>query len=167
MIQVYAYCFFCETQRCKTIAELIRKNYGYTCFAPQIIQRKWIKGTPTEEAHDWLPGYIFIFSSEKINPHFPIDGIFRCLGNEELQGQDQDFAVMLYHKNGVIGNAPLVQEGERCLLTDPSWQGMHGTVIRMDRGRQRCCIEFEFDGISRTIWVGYDLIKSELSENQQ
>ena len=54
---MYAYCFFCETQRCKKISELIRKNYDYTCFAPQIIQRKWVKGVPTEEMHDWLPGY--------------------------------------------------------------------------------------------------------------
>ena len=167
MILVYAYCFFCETQRCKTIAELIRKNYGYTCFAPQIIQRRWIKGTPTEEAHDWLPGYIFIYTSEKINPRFQIDGIIRCLGNEELQGQDRDFAVMLYHKNGVIGSAPLVQEGERCILADPSWQGMHGIVIRMDRGRKRCCIAFEFDGISRAIWVGYDHIEADPSVSQQ
>ena len=134
---------------------------------PQIIQRKWIKGTPTEEAHDWLPGYIFIYTSEKITPRFQIEGIIRCLGNEELHGQDRDFAVMLYHKNGVIGSAPLVQEGERCVLADPSWRGMHGTVIRMDRGRKRCCIAFEFDGILRTIWVGYDLIEADPSASQQ
>ena len=160
---MYAYCFFCETQRCKVIAELIRKNYGYTCYAPRIIQRKWIKGVPNEESHDWLPGYIFVYASEKINPRFVIDGIIRCLGNEELHGPDREFAEMLYQKNGIIGSAPLVQEGERCLLADSSWQGMHGTVIRMDRGRKRCCIEFEFGGIARTIWVGYELIKPDKS----
>ncbi|QTE67385.1 hypothetical protein JNO48_09230 [Clostridiales bacterium] len=163
MMQVYAYCFFCETQRCKVIAELIRMNYGYICFAPQIIQRKWMKGIPTEEAHDWLPGYIFIYSDEKINPRFAIDGIIRCLGNEELHGRDREFAEMLYQQNGIIGNAPLVQEGDLCILSDPSWQGMHGTVIKMDRGRKRCCIEFEFDGIARTIWVGYNLLEPDKS----
>ncbi len=161
MIQVYAYCFFCETQRCKVIAELIRKNYGYICFAPQIIQRKWIKSVPTEEVHDWLPGYVFVYALEKISPHFAIDGIIRCLGNEELHGQDLEFAEMLYQKNGLIGSVPLVQEGERCVVADPSWQGMHGTVVKIDRGRKRCCIQFEFDRIARTIWVGYNLINSE------
>ena len=164
---MYAYCYFCETQKCSTIAALIRRTLNETCFSPEIIQRKWTKGICEEIRHPWLPGYIFVYTSEIINPRFPIDGIIRCLGNEELQGQDRDFAVMLYHKNGVIGSAPLVQEGERCVLVDPSWQGMHGTIIRMDRGRQRCCIEFEFDGISRTIWVGYDLVNTESSENQQ
>ena len=65
MMLMHAYCFFCETQRCKVIAELIQKNYGYTCFAPQIIQRKWVKGVPNEEPHDWLPGYVFVYSDEK------------------------------------------------------------------------------------------------------
>ena len=167
MIQVYVYCFFCETQRCHVIAELIRKKHGYICFAPKIIQRKWVKGSPTEEVHDWLPGYIFVYSPEKINPRFAIDGIIRCLGNEELHGQDLEFAEALYHKNGIIGCVPLVQEGERCIVADPSWQGMHGTVIRMDRGRKRCCIEFEFDGIFRTVWVGYELVKTDKTADHQ
>lgn len=158
---MFAYCFFCETQRCKLIAELIQKNFGYTCFAPQIIQRKWVKGIPTEEAHDWLPGYVFVYTSEMINPRFAIDGIIRCLGNEELHAQDLDFARMLYQKGGIIGSVPLLQEGERCVIADSSWQGIHGTVIKIDRGRKRCCIQFEFDGIARTIWVGYNLVNSE------
>ena len=164
---MFVYCFFCETQRCKMIAELIRRSYGFSCFAPQIIQRKWIKGVSTEDTHDWLPGYVFVYSSEKINPRFTIDGIIRCLGNEELHGQDLKFAEMLYRKNGIIGSVPLVQEGERCLLSDPSWQGMHGIVIKMDRGRKRCCIQFEFDGIIRTIWVGYELVESDKSIDRE
>ena len=165
MIQLYAYCFFCETQRCKVIADLIRKDYGYTCFAPQIIQRKWVRGIPTEEPHDWLPGYVFVYSPEKIIPRFPIDGIIRCLGNEELYGQDREFAEMLYQKNGVIGSVPLLQDGARCFVADPSWQGMQGTVIKMDRGRRRCCLEFVFDEVRRTIWVGYEMLQPE-TENK-
>ncbi len=162
---MYTYCFFCETQRCKVIAELIHRNYGYTCISPQLIQRKWIKGVPTEEAHDWLPGYVFVYSEEKINPRFVIDGIIRCLGNEELHGADREFAEMLHHKNGIIGSVSLVQEGDRCFVADPSWQGMRGTVIKMDRGRRRCCLEFTFDEVRRTIWVGYEMLKTD-SENK-
>lgn len=162
---MYAYCFFCETQRCKVIAELISRNYWYTCFAPRILQRKWIKGVPTEEEHDWLPGYIFVYTEERINPRFAIDGIIRCLGNGELHGQDLEFAGMLYQKNGTIGSVSLVQEGDRCLVADPSWQGMQGTVIKMDRGRRRCCLEFVFDEVRRTIWVGYEMLQPE-TENK-
>lgn len=149
------------------IAELIYKSFGYTCYAPHIIQRKWVKGVSSEVIHDWLPGYIFVYTPEKINLRFAIDGIIRCLGNEELHGQDLEFAEVIYQKKGIIGCVPLVQEGERCIVADPSWQGMHGTVIRMDRGRKRCCIEFEFDGTARTIWVGYELVNSDKAADQK
>ncbi len=155
---MFAFCLFCETQRCKTIAEYISKNYGYTCICPQIIQRKWIKGVPREEYHHSLPGYVFLYTEEEELPHFGISGIVRSLGNGPLSGQDLAFAEMLYRRNGIIGIVPLIEEGERCRINDPAWEDIHGTVIKMDRGRKRCCVEYEFDNIKRTIWVGYEII---------
>ena len=150
-IRMYAYCLFCETNRCSTIANLISSNFNCHCISPQIIQRKWVEGVPTEESHNWLPGYIFIYSEEKIIPHFPINGIIRWLGNGELAGNDLEFAKMLYQRNGIIGNVSIAQEGDYCVIADPSWQGMHGRIIKMDRGRKRCCVEFTFDKIKRTL----------------
>ena len=80
---MFAFCLFCETQRCKTIAEYISKNYGYTCICPQIIQRKWIKGVPREEYHHSLPGYVFLYTEEEKLPHF---GISRTKGKDENNG---------------------------------------------------------------------------------
>lgn len=161
--RMYAYCLFCETNRCGIIADLISRHFDCCCISPQIIQRKWIKGIPTEESHDWLPGYIFLYSIEKINPRFPINGIIRCLGNGELTGTDLQFAEMLYQKNGVMGNVQIIQEGNLCIIADPSWQGLNGRIIKVDRGRKRCNVEFEFDGISRTIWIGYEMIQVDTS----
>lgn len=155
---MYAYCLFCETNRCKTIADLISHNFNCLCISPQIIQRKWVEGVPTEETHDWLPGYIFLYSEEKITPRFPIDGIIRWLGKGELAGHDLQFAEMLYQRNGIIGNVFIVQEGDLCIIADPSWRDLRGKIIKMDRGRKRCCVEYEFDGIIRTIWIGYEMI---------
>ncbi len=155
----YAYCLFCETNRCGIIADLISRNYGCRCISPQIIQRKWIKGVPNDESHDWLPGYIFLYSEEKMNPRFPISGIIRCLGNEALTGNNLQFAEMLYQKGGVMGSVSVMQEGDFCTIADPSWQGLNGKIIKLDRGRKRCCVEFDFDGITRTIWIGYDMIR--------
>ena len=161
--QLHAYCLFCETQRCGIIAELITRNYGYRCFSPQIIQRKWVKGVPTEKSHDWLPGYVFLYAEEEITPAFPINGIIRCLGKGELTGHDLAFAQMLYRKNGKVGNVAIMQEGNRCVISDSSWEGLHGTICKMDRERRRCCVRFEFDGMARTIWVGYELIETKNS----
>ncbi|MCR5565543.1 MAG: hypothetical protein K6F61_01725 [Clostridiales bacterium] len=155
---MYAYCLFCETQRCKKIAEYINRNYGCLCISPQIIQKKWVKGVPKEESHDWLPGYLFVYTRERIIPRFDISGIIRCLGNTELSGQDLAFAEMIRLRKGVIGGVVLVhEEGARCRINDPAWEGFFGRVIKMDRGRQRCCIEFEFDGTPHTVWVGYEI----------
>ena len=158
VLPVYAYCLFCETQRCRLIAEYISRNYEYQCISPQIIQRKWIKGTATEEKHDWLPGYLFLYTEDIIIPRFDINGIIRCLGNGELTGRDLSFAEMLYRKNGIIGTIPLIKEGERCRIKDPAWEDIHGRIIKIDHGRKRCCVEYEFDNLKRTIWVGYDII---------
>lgn len=155
---MYAYCLFCETNRCNTIADLISHSFDCRCISPKVIQRKWVAGVPTEESYDWLPGYIFLYSEERIIPHFPISGIIRWLGNGELTGNDFLFAEMLYQMNGIIGNVSIAQEGNVCIVADPSWQGIYGRIIKMDRGRKRCCIEFEFDGIIRTVWIGYEMI---------
>lgn len=142
------------------IAEYIRRNYGYLCISPQIIQRKWMKGIPTEENHDWLPGYLFLYTHERVLPRFDINGIIRCLGNKELEGQDALFAEMIRQRDGVIGYIPLVQEGTRCRVSDPAWIGIHGRVIKMDRGRRRCCVEFEFDHVKHTVWIGYEIVET-------
>lgn len=157
---MHAYCLFCETQRCRLIAEYISRYYGYPCFSPQIIQRKWIKGTLTEETHQWLPGYVFLYTDDEIVPRFDIKGIIRCLGNSELKGPDLAFAEMIYQQNGIIGTIPLIREGDRCSISDPAWTEMAGRVIKIDRGRKRCCVEFEFDGVIRTVWAGYEYTDS-------
>lgn len=155
---VFAFCLFCETQRCKTIAEYIFKSYSYICFSPKIIQRKWIKGVIQEEYHDLLPGYVFLYTENPQIPNFGIDGIIRCLGNGPLTGQDRAFAEMLYKRNGVIGIIPLVREGELCRINDPAWEDIQGKVIKMDHGRKRCCVEYEFNQIRREVWVGYEIV---------
>lgn len=161
MMPVYAYCLFCETQRCNIISEYIIKNYGYQCLSPQIVQRKWVKGVPVDENHDWLPGYLFIYSDQKISTRFEISGIIRCLGDGELKGQDLKFAEMIRNKDGVMGNMTLIREGDRCKISDPAWQEMRGTVTKIDRGRKRCCIEYTFDGAARKIWAGYEIVEKE------
>ena len=156
---MHAYCFFCETQKCKSIAALIERTRGIRCISPEIIQRKWIKGICEEVRHHWLPGYIFLYPEESIMEPLRIPGIIRILGGGELKGSDLAFANMLYECNGVIGIVHLTEEGQHCTVDHPLWQKMEGTVIKIDRGRRRCCIEFTFDQTRRTVWLGYEMVK--------
>ena len=163
---MHAYCLFCETQRCGMIAATIETVYHLRCIRPRIIQRKWVKGVPTEAGHDWLPGYLFVYMEESVLPRFQIDGIIRVLGGGELTGEDLAFADLLRKNDGLLGTVRLVQEGDRCHVDDPAWAGMRGTVVKMDRGRKRCCVAFEFDRTIRNIWVGYELIRPETEKER-
>lgn len=156
---MHAYCLFCETQKCATIAALIERSMNIRCFSPKIIQRKWIKGTCVEQHHPWLPGYIFLYTEEVLSKPIKYPGVIRILGNGELQNEDLAFANMLYERNGVMGTIQLVEVGQYCTIEDPTWQNLEGKVIKIDRGRKRCCVEFYFDNVKRMVWLGYDLIQ--------
>ncbi len=90
--------------------------------------------------------------------HLP--GIIRRLGDGELKNEDLAFANMLYEHNGIMGTIHLAEVGQHCTVSDPLWKEMEGKVIKIDRGRRRCCIEFTFDNIKRTVWLGYELIST-------
>ena len=158
---MHVYCLFCETQRCRQIAAILNRDYGYRCIYPQIIQRKWIRGVPTEVRHDWLPGYVFLYSEEPVRTQLNISGIIRVLGNRELEGQDLAFAEMIRGRQGILGTVSLLREGDRCRVADPAWEEIRGKVVKMDSGRKRCCIEFEFNGVKRTVWVGYEMVRQD------
>ena len=167
---IHAYCLFCETQKCATIATIIERNFGIRCISPRIIQRKWVKGVPVEESHPLLPGYIFLYAEEPLESSllksFRIPGIVRLLGNGELQNEDLAFAKMLMDHNGILGAVQLIEAGQRCTIDDPLWQKTEGKVIKVDRGRKRCCIEFIFDAVRRTVWLGYDLVNPVKTEEE-
>ena len=156
---MHAYCLFCETQKCKTIAALIERTQEIRCISPEIIQRKWTKGVCEEVHHHWLPGYIFLYPDERLAEPLRIPGIIRMLGDGELQGSDLAFANMLHECNGVIGTIQLTEVGQYCTVNHALWQKMDGKVIKIDRGRKRCCVEFTFDQTRRAVWLGYELVK--------
>ena len=162
----HAYCLFCETQKCPLIARIIERCWGIRCIFPQIVQRKWVRGIPEEVRHAMLPGYLFLYPEEPLEHLIRIPGVICTLGNGELRDEDLAFAEMLYERNGVIGTIHLVEVGEYCTVTDPLWQKMEGKVIKIDRGRKRCCVEFTFDKTRRTVWLGYDLVQTEGLEQQ-
>ena len=156
---MHCYCLFCETQRCRRIAYLIEKVHGIRTISPIIMQREWKNDRYHEVPRNWLPGYIFLYSEEELIPHFDFQGIIRWVGRGELEGTDLAFAEALHEQGGIMGAIQLAEEGDRCVVNDPLWEKMQGTIVKLDRGRKRCCVAFDFDDQHRTVWVGYDLVK--------
>lgn len=159
-----AYCIFCNTTDRGRIAEIIARNYGYRVITPKIVQRKWVGKTPLEVVHDFLPGYIFIYSEEPIEDFIKllrIDGVFRVLGEREsgnrLGGSDLGFAEMLLNCGGTIGILKTYREGDRVKLAQGALGGIEGEIIKLDR-RGRAQVQYAFDGATYKVWVGYEMI---------
>lgn len=161
---MYTYCLFCQTQRCKVIAQLLEILGVERAFSPQIVRRLRKKGANVDVAYDLLPGYVFLYTEEEIvDPRFfyGIDGIIRRIGRTEegwqLQGADREFALQLLEKDGQVGTQRVFQEGEQVMLTDPLFLGCQGRVTRIDYRKRRARVDFVFNGTDCHTWIAFEL----------
>ncbi len=164
--RMYAYCLFCETQRCKPIAYLLER-YGIAdrAFSPQIIKRRRVKGKNVDCPYDLLPGYVFLFSEtplEDFSPFRGITGIIRRIGDPEekwaLSAGDLDFAQSLLRKDGTVGQITVFKVGDEVRLDDPLFNGCAGKITRIDYRKQRARVDYHFAGMDCFTWIAVDMI---------
>ena len=132
-------------------------------FSPQIIRKQRKLGENVKKSFDLLPGYVFIYSEERLTDYrffFGIDGVVRRVGKTEggyeLTGPDLDFAMGLLDKDGVVGGMTVCRLGDEVTLTDPLFAGCEGKVIEIDYRKERANVAFVFDDTRREIWVSLD-----------
>ena len=165
---MYAYCMFCLTQRCKVIAKLMEIKGVDRAFSPQIIRKQRKKGVNVEKHFDLLPGYVFVYSRERLTDYrifYGMDGVIRRVGRRddgyELEASDLDFAMKLLEKDGLVGAMRICKVGDQVLLEDPLFAGCQGKVTEIDYRKERAKVEFVFDEHSISSWISLDLVKSE------
>jgi transcription antitermination factor NusG len=170
---MYAYCLFCQTQRCHAIASLLKKRGVNQAFSPQILKRQRKKGENQDISFDLLPGYVFVFSEQELvdASYFRgIDGIIRRLGRVEdrfqLQDGDLAFAMSLYEKDGIVGAMKAVRVGDQVQLEDPLFQGCQGKITRIDARKQRARVDFIFNAMPCFTWIACDLVNPIKPDNQ-
>lgn len=163
---MYAYCLFCITQRCAVIAKMMEVRGAHRAFSPQIIRKQRKQGENVERKFDLLPGYVFIYSEERLTDYrmfFDTDGVIRRVGrrNEgyELEGPDLDFAMKLLEKDGLVGAMKTCCIGDSVTLEDPLFNGCKGRVVRIDYRKERAKVEFEFDSNSCSTWISLEDVK--------
>ena len=162
---MYAYCFFCETQKCKYVAFSLEQRGVMRAFSPQIIRRHRVQGKNIDGMCDLLPGYIFAFSEKEFKDaslFYGIDGLIRRIGNREtdyaLTGTDFDFAMNLYGKNGIVGQVPVFKIGNEVRLDDPLFNNCKGKITKIDYRKQRARVDYSFGGMDCYTWVACELI---------
>lgn len=164
---MYAYCLFCETQKCRAVAFALEQRGVPRAFSPRIINRKRVKGKNMDVTYDLLPGYVFIYTDEKLETFDGfrgIAGIIRWLGSPEsgyeLAGTDYEFAMRLYRKDGLVGQVTVFKVGDEVRLDDPLFAGCDGRITRIDYKKQRARVDYQFDKVNYHVWVACELINT-------
>ena len=164
---MYVYCLFCRTQRCARIAQLLEIRGVQRAFSPKILSKQRKQGQNIDRERDLLPGYVFLFSEERLmnyDSFAGIDGIIRRVGRTEagyeLEGADRDFAVGLLEKDGKVGALKMVKLGETVRLEDSLFDGSEGVVTKIDYRKERARIDFRFEGNDCHAWIAVDSIQT-------
>lgn len=163
---MFVYCLQCQTQRCKKIADLLEKTGVHRAFSPKIVSRHRKQGTTEDVMYDLLPGYLFVYTEHQLDDFrgfSGINGIIRCLGASDygtagLQASDYDFAMNLFHMNGVVGAVTLFKEGDKVRMEDPLFEKCSGTIVSIDHRKQRAKVLFHFDNKDWVIWVACEVL---------
>lgn len=162
---MFVYCLFCETQKCRSIAEKVTDRFRCRAISPKQIQHVRSKGRMVDIEHDLLPGYVFVYGEAPLDIAFMrrIDGVIRCLCDAdrqyELKGSDEAFAMMLLEKNGVVGKTKVYREGQMIRVCRGAYEGLETRIVRVDQRSMRMQIEIPFANMYVKTWVEYEIVE--------
>lgn len=163
---MFTYCLFCETAKCRSVVNAVMQMISCRAIYPKQVQHTRSQGKMVDIEHDLLPGYVFLYSEGEpldITQLRSIQGIIRCLSNMEKQyeltGSDEQFALMLLQKNGVIGKTQVYQEGQMIRICEGAFQDIEAKILRVNRRNMRMEIEIPFAGRPVHTWVEYEIVK--------
>lgn len=149
---------------------MVSEMTGGKALRPKQIQHTWAKGGGTRDTvNDLMPGYVFLYCSEKADVTVlnTLQGVIRCLsstaGEYELTGQDEQFALMLLEKDGVIGKTRVYREGQRIKIAGGAFEGVTAKILKVERRLSRMQIEIPFASQMVKTWVEYEIVEPENS----
>ena len=164
IIMEYVYCIFCETRRCRAVANKLQEKFVDIAFSPQIVKRQRKAGKNIDMLYDLLPGYVFAYSNTELSniSVLRVDGVIRILGSSDngycLTGADKDFANGLLEREGRVDIIKAIRVGDIVFLEDELFYGQKGKILEIDYRKQRAKIEFSFMNTTCYSWVACDII---------
>ena len=170
---MYVYWLFCRTQRCSRIAQLLEIRGMDRAFSPKILSKQRKQGQNYDRERDLLPGYVFLFSDERLIDYETfagIDGVIRRVGRTEsgyeLEGTDREFALNLLGSGGKVGALKMINVGETVQLENSLFDGSEGVVTKIDYRKERARVDFRFDGNDCHTWISIDGIRPMKTEQR-
>lgn len=169
---MYCYCLFCETVKCTSVVREAEIRLDCRAIYPRQVQHIRKQGHMIDVEHALLPGYVFLYAEDApldFSFWYRLDGVLRVMRDQdgvyELTGADEDFALMILQKNGVIGRTKVYQEGQRIRLKEGVYQGLQTVIRKVDRRNGRMQIEIPFAGMQVKTWVEYEMVEEDRENN--
>jgi len=167
---MFCYCLFCESGKSRFAAGALVKIRSCRTIIPRQTLHTWRRGEMVNMERDLFPGYLFLYSDVRWSRDElrSVDGVIQCLRTtdqvNELQGEDEQFALSLLNTDGVIGKTRVYQEGQLIRLCSGAFTGLKARILKVDRRSH--CIKIEIPFASRLIqtWVEYEM--TELAEEK-
>ena len=170
-MRLFTYCLFCETAKCDYVANSAQQLFQCRAIYPKMIQHTWSMGKMVDIVHNLLPGYVFLYAEKQRLPAAllrSIQGVIRCLADQdqccELSGGDEQFAMMLLQKNGIIGKTKVYQEGQLIRICEGAYKGVESRILKVNRRNMRMQIEIPFANQGIKTWVEYEIVTQNESD---
>ena len=161
----YVRCLMVETGYEGTVARLLRARDLGRGMYPQRIRVRKLRGVWKKDRIRLLPGYVFVFSDEKIpiRCYQGMEHVLKVLRYDRepdgfLRGADLTFARLMHELDGKLDILDAVDEGTFIRITDGLVQRLGGEVISVDRGKRQVRIRTHLLGQTRTLVMSYQLL---------
>ena len=158
----YVYAILVQAVKQHIVAQEIHRFFPCRAMNPILVRRKWARGEYREVKYSLMPGYIFLFSSERMEPARVrnLDGVLKVLqyddGAYALTEEDERLARWLSHYDGTIGISKAIQVGNQVQVIEGPMKDNIGQVMKIDKHKRNARVEFEFCGAVFNMWMSFD-----------
>lgn len=168
MDEKYVRCLMVETGYESLVSQLLRVRELGRGMYPQRIRVRKLRGVWKKDRIRLLPGYVFVFSDEKIPIWFyqGTEHVLKVLRYDRepdgyLRGADLEFARMMEELDGKLDILDAVKEEDFIRITDEILNRLHGEVLSVDRGKRLVKIRVHLLGQTRILKLNYQLLDDE------
>ena len=162
----YVYVVLTHEERQLSITQKVPHFFPCETMTPILIKRKWVDGEFKQVKHLLMPGYIFLFSNERMDPSLVhrLSGVLKVLQYGDkvytLTGYDEQLARWLARYGGMIGFSQAVRVGARIHVVQGPMKDDLCRITDVDK-RKRCAkVELQFCGASFGVWMDYDWVET-------
>lgn len=169
---MYVYCLFCDTMKCNYVIHAATQLMNCEACSPKQVQHTYVSATHkmTDRIRQLFPGYVFLYSTEalKITEIRKLPDVIRVIRNREdsyeLTGPDEAFAMMIYHRNGVLGKTQVYEDEGTLYIKDGAFAGVKAEIKKVDRRNHRMQVELFFVQQAMKTWLEYEVAGSKTAD---